>query len=111
MARTLSTQAAYAASLCMLFSLLTQSNQALAAWYYHETLTIPADSRAILRTYQHPEFCLKNLAKQPALKQWVWLKKQPMQNTLPLTHEPYLAPKTQQGRALPFWPDLKAKSH
>jgi hypothetical protein len=98
-------QAVGLGSLLLIASFLTNAAEASNDWYYHEKLTTPADSRALLKSYSYPHMRQPNLAKQPALKQWSWLKNRST------NQQAYLAPKSQQGRALPFWPDLKPKAY
>lgn len=114
-----SRQAAYLASLFML-SICTgvakaqdqakdQSAEPNLVWYYHETLTTPADSRAILKPYRHPEFRQQHLGNQAALKQWAWLKQHKFHRHEVQTHQAYRIPQSQQKTALPFWPVLMPK--
>lgn len=113
MARIQIKQAAYLASLFMLGAGSIQANEPAAepssAWYYHETLTTPADSRAILKPYQHPEFRQRSLGNQAAFKQWPWLKQYKLQQDKAQARQAYLVPQSRQGTALPFWPSLKPK--
>lgn len=106
-ARAESKQTTYLASLFVLLSWSAQANQS-TVWYYNEKLTTPTDSRAVLKPYQHSQFRPQNLAKPATSKQWAW-----QQHNLPhdqaRTDQSYLAPKSQQSKALPFWPDLKPK--
>lgn len=106
-------QTAYLGGLFMFVALSAQATEQAAepisAWYYHETLTTPADSRAVLKPYQRPEFRQQSLANQVALKQWSWLKQHKLHRHLSSAHPAYLAPKNQQSQALPFWPALKPK--
>lgn len=108
-----SKQTAYLASLFMLGVGSIQANEPTVdsnlAWYYHETLTTPADSRAILKPYQHPEFRQHSLGSSAALKQWSWLKQYKLKQRKVQTRPTYLAPLNQQKIALPFWPALTPK--
>ena len=83
---------------------------AAEAWYYHEKLASPADSRAVLKPEQHSTLDKQILADQPIFQLWVW--QQPVNQTnLVKIQRSYSTSKNRQGRALPFWLDLQPKDY
>lgn len=106
MTRCYNKQVAYLVSLLLVILFYSQAQATTAQWYYNQKLTSPADSRAILKPYHHPRLKQQRFAKHLVLKQRS-LKKSNWPQTPSQTH--YIAPKSKQGRALPFWPDLKPK--
>ena len=102
-----SKQTAYVDSLLVVLFFCAQAYAATDQWYYNQRLTSPADSRAILEPYYQSKLQQQNFAKHRVLKQWAWLKQRSLsQVSLQL---PYHVSQSTQGRALPFWPDLKPK--
>lgn len=106
MTRAYSKQIAYLGGLFLLFTCYSPANAATDQWYYNQRLTSPADSRAILKPYHHPELQQQNFVKYKLLKQWPWLKQRNWSQAKGQVPTPYFVPKTHQERALPFWPDL-----
>lgn len=111
MTRTYSQQTAYLGSLFVFTIFCSQAQAATEEWYYNQRLTSPADSRAILKPYHHPDLQRYNFAKHSVLKQWPWLKQRSLNQSTQQSQTIYFAPKTHQSRALPFWPDLKPKQY
>lgn len=109
MTRTYNWQAAYLGSLFLFAVFCSQVHAATEEWYYNQKLTSPADSRASLKPYHHPELQGYNFAKHTALKKRTWFKQRSLNQAIQRSETDYLAPKIQQSRALPFWPDLKPK--
>ncbi len=99
---------AYLSTLLILGCSVAQATES-KAWYYNGKLSSPADSRAVLKNHQNPALYRQTLVDQPIFKHWIWLKQHPKQTSLIKIQRSYLAPKSQQGRALPFWPDLQPK--
>lgn len=83
---------------------------AAEAWYYHEKLASPADSRAVLKLDQHLSLDKQTLAEQPIFQLWVWQQPANQANLVKIQRS-YSAPKSKQGRALPFWFDLQPKNY
>lgn len=106
MTKTYSQQTAYLGGLFLLFACYSPANAATEQWYYNQKLASPADSRAILKPYYQPEWQQQNFVKYKRLKQWLWLKERNWNQVRQPVPTPYSAPKANQGRALPFWPDL-----
>lgn len=106
MTKTYSQQTAYLGGLFLLFAGYSSANAATDPWYYNQRLASPADSRAILKPYYQPELQQQNFVKYKLLKPWPWLKQRNWNQARQPVPTPYLAPKANQGRALPFWPDL-----
>ncbi|HPY39099.1 MAG TPA: hypothetical protein PLM98_01170 [Thiolinea sp.] len=108
-ANTLKKQAALVTGLFLSLAAHAYAANSTEAWFYNGKLTTPADSRAVLKPYQYSNSQVQVLAKNPAFKQWPWVKQQQLHKSLRSTQAPYLAPKNHQVKALPFWPELKAK--
>ncbi|WP_298609560.1 hypothetical protein [uncultured Thiothrix sp.] len=106
MTRRYNKQVAYLGSLLLIVIFYSQVQAATDQWYYNQKLASPADSRAIFKSYHHPKLKQQRFAKHLVLKQWI-LKERNLPQALGQT--PYLAPKSNQERALPFWHDLKPK--
>lgn len=107
-AKSVNKQTTYLVGLFMLFFFSAEAIATNNAWFYHEKLVTPADSRALFKPYQHPEFQLRSSTNQTALKQWSWLKQHKMHHAMRRNYQ-LKALTNQQGNALPFWPALKPK--
>lgn len=106
-AKILNKQATYLVSLFMLFASPSQATST-SAWFYNDKLVTPADSRAVLKPYQHLPTSWQ-LNQKSRLKQWLWFRHQKVRRDKQPIPDATTIPQSQPTRALPFWPDLKPK--